>query len=109
LGTHRLFAPHFGSLYNVAINFFELLALGVLIACAVFLIRRNVIKIPRFAKPEMKGWPTLDGNLILWIEMALMIAILKMNAADQVLQARGAEGYTQTGTLWISSSLVPLL
>ena len=30
-----------------------------------FLIRRNIIRIRRFIHSEMKGWPTLDGNLIL--------------------------------------------
>lgn len=109
LGTHRLFAPYLGTLYPIAMNFFECLALGVLLSCVVFLIRRNVIKVPRFTKPEMKGWPALDGNLILIIEISLMIAILKMNAADQVLQARGVEGYHETGKLWISSVLVPLI
>jgi ferredoxin len=108
LGTHRVFAPYLGGFYNVAMNIFEFLALGVLISCVIFLIRRNVVKVKRFTKPEMKGWPTLDGNLILFIEIALMMAILKMNAADQVLQARGVAGYIDTGTLWISSSLIPL-
>ncbi len=106
LGTHRLFAPYLGGLYNVAMNVFEVLTLGVLISCAVFLIRRNVLKVQRFNKPEMKGWPFLDGNLILWIEMALMIAILKMNAADQLLQAQGVAGYTQTGELYVSGLLM---
>ncbi|MCV9388715.1 (Fe-S)-binding protein [Reichenbachiella ulvae] len=109
LGTHRLFAPYLGDFYNVAMNFFEFLALGVLISCVVFLIRRNVIKVPRFTKPEMKGWPAMDGNLILIIEIALMIAILKMNAADQVLQSRDVAGYHETGKLMISSFLVPLI
>ncbi|UXP33800.1 (Fe-S)-binding protein [Reichenbachiella agarivorans] len=108
LGTHRTFAPYLGSFYNVAMNFFEFLALGVLISCVTFLIRRNVIKVPRFTKPEMKGWPAMDGNLILIIEIALMMAIFKMNAADQVLQARGVEGYHDTGRLLISSSLIPI-
>ena len=106
LGTHRFFAPYLGGYYSVALNIFEFLALAVLISCAVFLIRRNVLKVDRFKKPEMKGWPYLDGNLILWIEMALMIAILKMNAADQLLQELGTKGYPQTGTFYISSFLM---
>ncbi|PIB33950.1 Fe-S oxidoreductase [Reichenbachiella sp. 5M10] len=109
LGTHRVFAPYLGSFYNMAMNFFEFLALGVLVSCVIFLIRRNVIKVPRFTKPEMKGWPAMDGNLILLIEIALMMAILKMNAADQVLQAREVVGYHETGKLWISSVLVPIM
>jgi ferredoxin len=108
LGTHRVFAPFLGGFYTVLISFFELLAAGVLLACVVFLIRRNVLKLPRFHKPEMKGFPFLDGNLILIIEIALMMAILKMNAADAVLQSRGAEHYTQTGPFLVSGWLVPL-
>ena len=108
LGTHRVFAPYLGALYPVAMNGFELLALGVLLACLIFLIRRNVLRINRFHHPEMKGWPLLDANLILIIECVLMIAILKMNAADQVLQSRGVPGYVPTGHLIISSLFVPL-
>ncbi|MEP0365413.1 MAG: (Fe-S)-binding protein [Cyclobacteriaceae bacterium] len=109
LGTHRLFAPWLGSFYTFLISFFEILAALVIIACFVFLIRRNILKIDRFHKIEMKGWPTLDGNLILVIEIVLMFAILKMNAADQVLQARGAEGYTPTGSFLVSSMVfVPI-
>lgn len=108
LGTHRIFAPYLGSFYNVAMNFFEFLALGVLISCIAFLIRRNVIRVPRFNKPEMKGWPAMDGNLILIIECVLMFAILKMNAADQILQSRGVAGYVATGDLMISSMFIPI-
>ncbi len=106
-GTHRIFAPYLGGFYTVLINFFEFLAVAVLTACVVFLIRRNIIKVPRFHKPEMKKWPTLDANLILFTEIILMMAILKMNAADQVLQAKGAAHYTHTGTLFFSSFFMP--
>ena len=41
-GTHRVFAPYLGSFYTVCMNFFELIALAVVISCIVFLIRRNV-------------------------------------------------------------------
>lgn len=104
-GTHRIFAPILGNFYTIMINFFEILAVGVLLACIVFLIRRNVLKINRFHKIEMKGWPALDANLILVIEVVLMVAILGMNAADQALQNRGAAHYTQTGTFVVSASL----
>ncbi|HCX24325.1 MAG: Fe-S oxidoreductase [Flammeovirgaceae bacterium] len=108
LGTHRVFAPFLGSFYTVLISFFEVLAVLVIVACVVFLLRRNIAKVDRFHKIEMKGWPTLDGNLILVIETVLMIAILSMNAADQVLQDRGADHYTQTGEFLISGMMKPL-
>ena len=102
-GTHRILAPALGSLYTGAINFFEFLAVGVIFSCIVFFIRRNVLKIDRFKKIEMVGWPALDANLILIIEVLLMVAILGMNGADQILQSRNAEHYTQTGSFFFSS------
>jgi ferredoxin len=106
-GTHRIFAPWLGGFYNVLMNLFEFLAAGVLIACIVFLIRRNLLKVPRFWSAEMTRWPRLDANLILITEIVLMFAILTMNAADQVLQTRDAH-YSPTGTLFFSSYLLPI-
>lgn len=113
-GSHRLFLKPLGSFYPVLINTFEVLALLVIIACAIFLIRRNILKVPRFNSkiyPEMKNWPTLDGNLILIFEIMLMSAFLKMDAADQVLQARGVEPFASalTGKLAISQFLIPIM
>jgi len=107
-GTHRIFAPYLGSFYNVAMNFFEFLAVAVLIACISFLIRRNVLKIPRFWSAEMTAWPRLDANLILIGEIVLMLAILKMNAADQILQTRDSH-YVSTGKLFFSSLYAPII
>ena len=67
LGTHRIFAP-LGSLYDFLIGSFEILAFLVIVAVVVFWIRRNAIRLQRFLKPEMAGWPKKDGNLILYIE-----------------------------------------
>lgn len=82
VGTHRVFAPFLGGFYNVVIGFFELLGVGVIVACAIFLYRRNVLKIARFHKSEMKGWPFKDANYILIIEIVLMCCLLTMNAAE---------------------------
>lgn len=104
-GTHRIAAPALGGLYTGMINFFEVLAAGVLFSCVVFLIRRNILRIQRFKKIEMVGWPALDANLILIIETVLMLAILAMNGADQLLQARGVDHYVSTGTFHISAAM----
>ncbi|WP_162341045.1 (Fe-S)-binding protein [Cyclobacterium salsum] len=104
-GTHRIFASALAGFYTLAMNVFELLALGVLISCVAFLVRRNLMNVPRLSSAELKGWPGLDANLILWIEILLMIAILTMNATDQLLAYRGVEGYIPLGGLWISSSI----
>ena len=108
LGQHRIFAPLLGDFYGFLISFFEILAFLVLFSCVVFLIRRNVINVPRFKKPEMKGWPAMDGNLILVVEVVLMIAILSMNATDLVLQDRGDDHYPITGDFLISGFMKPM-
>jgi len=107
LGTHRIFAPYLGGFYNVLMNVFEFLAVAVLLACVFFLIRRNIMKIPRFWSAEMTSWPRLDANLILVTEIILMSAILTMNATDQILQTRD-DHYVATGSLFFSSYLMPL-
>lgn len=107
-GTHRIFAPYLGGFYNVLMNIFEFLAVGVLLACVVFLWRRNVTRVKRFHAREMTSWPTLDANLILVIEIVLMLAILTMNAADQLLQQQDPEHYASTGPLFFSGMLIPL-
>ena len=73
LGTHRIFSS-LGPVYNVLIAIFEILAFAVLVACAVFLVRRNVLAIARFKSPEMGGWPSMDANIILVAEIVLMFA-----------------------------------
>ncbi|MBO0323578.1 (Fe-S)-binding protein [Muricauda sp. CAU 1633] len=107
LGTHRLFAP-LGTLYDVLIASFEILALLVIVAVVIFWIRRNIIRLKRFIKPEMKGWPKTDGNLILYIEFVLMLLFLTMNAADSQLQQLGAAHYTEAGAFPISQFITPL-
>jgi len=85
-GTHRIF-NEIGSLYGILIGTFEILAFLVFVSVVVFWFRRNVIKIQRFMKSEMKGWPKLDGNLILYFEMVLMGLFIIMNATDVEFQS----------------------
>lgn len=105
-GTHRIFAPFIGSVYPVLMNIFEWLALGVLISCIFFLIRRNILPIQRFRSAELSSWPRMDANIILITEIILMLAIFTMNASDQILQQRDPEHYTSTGTLFLSSFMI---
>jgi len=107
-GTHRVFAPFLGGFYDVLIGSFEWLAFGVLLACIVFLIRRNVLPITRFRSPEMTGWPKNDANIILVVEVLLMFAFLSMNAADSIAQARGLDHYVAAGSFPVSQWLQPL-
>ncbi len=106
-GTHRLFA-FLGPVYDFLIASFEVLALLVIIAVVAFWARRNLIRLKRFLKPEMKGWPKQDGNLILYIELVLMFLFLTMNAADYQLQQMGAEYYVKAGAFPVSSLIAPI-
>ncbi len=108
-GTHRIFAPLLGSLYNVLIGSFEVLALGVWLACVVFFARRNIINLKRFSGTEMTAWPKSDANYILITEVLLMSAFLLMNAADLKLQTLGADHYIKAGSFPVSQYLVNLL
>ncbi|HYH56383.1 MAG TPA: (Fe-S)-binding protein [Anseongella sp.] len=108
-GTHRVFAGPLGGVYTALIASFEVLALGVLLACVVFLIRRNILKLRRFSGPEMTAWPRSDANYILIAEILLMTAFLTMNAADLALQQMGAAGYPQAGGFPVSSLIAGLL
>ncbi|MEP3444296.1 MAG: (Fe-S)-binding protein, partial [Flavobacteriaceae bacterium] len=107
LGTHRIFAP-LGSLYNLLIGSFEVLAFMVIVAIVIFWLRRNIIKLKRFIKPEMEGWPKKDGNMILYIELVLMFLFLTMNAADFQLQQMGTAHYTAAGAFPVSQLIAPL-
>lgn len=97
-GTHRIFSSWIGvDAYRSFINLFEILALLVLVACVIFLIRRNVVKIARFWKPEMKGWPASDANLILIAEVLLMSAFLLMDASDALIMQSNSEALITDG------------
>jgi len=109
LGTHRLFFPFTASFYTFLINFFEILALGVLVVCVIFLARRNLIKLQRFTSKDLNGWPRSDANYILIVEIVLMSLFLTMNAADRNLQLLGNEHYHDTGNFVISGLIAPLL
>ncbi len=113
-GKHRLFSGVLGTFYPFLINFFECFAVAVVAACIVFLVRRNMLKTSRFIKPEMKGWPSTDANIILVWEILLMFALYTMNATDSAIQNHISHNeyisshYTPVGSFVVSSFLVPL-
>lgn len=90
-GSHRLFHDALGGFYTFMISFIEILSVAALIATLAFLSRRNLLKVPRFNMREMKGWPKMDGNMILFMELILVMCIFTMNGADEAahLQATG--------------------
>lgn len=108
-GVHRFFAPYLGVVYTFIISSIEILSVLALVATLIFLVRRNLLVVPRFNKPEMKGWPKMDGNIILFAEIVLVAGIFMMNGADTLLQGLDPAHYPQTGNFAISSWLGPLL
>ena len=84
------------------------MAVLVIFACLVFLIRRNILKIKRFNSNEMTNWPRLDANIILLTEIVLMLAFLSMNAADSVLQTIKSVPNQQNGVFLISGLISPI-
>ena len=108
-GSHRFLSSILSiNLYNFLIASFEILALLVLVACILFLIRRNIIRIKRFFGNEMTKWPKTDANLILIFEILLMCAFLTMNAADSILQDIDSY-YAHVGSFPVSQWIVPLI
>jgi len=106
-GTHRILS-FMGGFYDFLIASFEILAVLVLLACIVFLSRRNIIKLKRFQSKELANWPKSDANIILITEIFLMSAFLIMNATDYLLQQQNAEHYIQAGAFPVSSLIAPL-
>jgi heterodisulfide reductase subunit C len=106
-GTHRSLMIT-GAVYPYLISIFEVFALAVILACIIFLVRRNVIRLKRFQNREMTTWPRSDANIILVTEILLMGSILVMNAADGILQSQGHEYYAASGTFLVSQVLQPL-
>ena len=90
-GQHRFFWKMIGGsgilagFYTFIISFIEILSVLALVATFAFLARRNLLKIPRFKKSEMTGWPTLDANLILFGELILVTCIFMMNSTDMAM------------------------
>ena len=104
-GKHRLFAAPLGKLYTFLINSFEILAVLVAVACVIFLVRRNIIKLKRFISKDLNGWPRSDANNILITEIALMSLFLILNTSDRALQLQGSEHYHDTGSFLVSGLL----
>ncbi len=108
LGTHRVFAPLLGKVYDLLIASFEILAALVLISVVLFWLRRNALRVKRFWKPEMKGWPKKDADYILYFEIVLMTLFLSMNATDLLLQDSGDPYYIKAGSFPVSELMTPM-
>ncbi|MDP5171725.1 MAG: (Fe-S)-binding protein [Bacteroidia bacterium] len=98
-GQHRILGQYFGGLYDVLMVINECLGALVIVASVMLLIRRNVLKVKRFQGIEMteskglilrRNYSHLDANIILFTEIALMLALFAFNIADIQLHALGA-------------------
>ena len=107
-GTHRIFAPYLGVVYDVLIASFEILAFLVIFAVTVFWIRRNIIRLNRFIHSDLKGFPKSDANYILYFETVLMILFLLMNASDLHLQNVPGGVFHKAGAFPISQFIAPV-
>lgn len=109
-GTHRIFAPYLGVVYDVLIASFEILAILVIFAVTVFWIRRNFIRLKRFIHSDLTGFPKSDANYILYFETVLMILFLLMNASDLHLQnvPGGYSHFHKAGSYPISQFIAPI-
>ncbi len=104
-GNHRFFMHALGGFYTFMISFIEILSVAALVATVLFLARRNILRVARFQKPEMKGFPTRDANLILCMEIILVCCIFTMNGADEALFLQGASHASEsTGTFGFAIS-----
>jgi heterodisulfide reductase subunit C len=106
-GSHRalrFLGPGYDAL--MAVN--EVLALLVIVACVIFLARRNITRVPRLTRgPEMRAWPRLDANIILVVEIVLMLALFAFNTADLKLAA--LQGEDLAGSYPVSHLFLNLL
>lgn len=108
-GTHRFFAS-MGIFYDILIGSFEILALLVIVSVTVFWIRRNILRLKRFANPDLQGFPKNDANYILYFETILMLLFLLMNASDLHLQniPGGYSHFIKAGSFPVSQFIAPL-
>ncbi len=106
-GSHRFFAPYLGGFYTFIISFIEILSVLAFVATVAFIARRFVLKVERFQKPELKGFPNFDAAVILTLEILLIIGIFCMNSADTVLQQKLPNEYHHTGFFAVSGWLGP--
>ena len=108
-GSHRFFLNKLGWIYVLLISTIEVLSVLAFISTLYFLARRNLLQVPRFKMSEMTGWPKLDGNIILYLEIVLLVCVFTMNGADEALFLQGKSHVTGSGSFGflISSFTAP--
>jgi len=106
-GTHR-FLSFLGPVYSGLMATNEVLGALVIVAVVAFWWRRNrKPPLQRFTGPELRAWPKMDANIILYVEVVLMAALFTMNTSD--LRLHQLRGETLPGAYPISSLLTGLM
>lgn len=106
-GTHR-FLSFLGPVYSGLMATNEVLGALVIVAVVAFWWRRNrKPPLQRFTGPELRAWPKMDANIILYVEVILMAALFTMNTSD--LRLHQLRGETLPGAYPISSLLTGLM
>lgn len=91
-GTHRALG-FLGPVYSGLMAVNEVLGALVMVTVAIMWWRRNrSTPVRRFTGVELRAWPRLDANVILYIEFVLMIALFTMNGAELKIRALTGEG-----------------
>jgi|TARA_B110000305_G_C19438509_1_gene640402 heterodisulfide reductase subunit C len=108
-GSHRFFLSKLGWIYILLISTIEVLSVLAFVSTLYFLARRNLLQVPRFKMSEMTGWPKLDGNIILYLEIVLLVCVFIMNGADEALFLQGKSHVAGSGSFGflISSFTAP--
>ncbi|WP_324673753.1 4Fe-4S dicluster domain-containing protein [Hymenobacter sp. GOD-10R] len=105
-GTHRVL-QFLGPVYDALMATNEVLGALVIVAVIAFWWRRNRSQpVRRFTGPELRAWPKLDANIILYVEVILMLALFTMNTSD--LKLHQLRGEDLPGIFPISSLLTGL-
>ena len=97
-GSHRFFLNKLGWIYVFLISTIEVLSVLAFVSTLYFLARRNLLQVPRFKMSEMTGWPKLDGNIILYLEIVLLVCVFIMNGADEALFLQGKSHVAGSGS-----------
>ena len=108
-GTHRIFAPYLGGFYNVLMNIFEFLAVAVLFACVVMLVRRNVLKIKRFWSAEMTALAKTRCQHYSYYRNHFDVCNSYHECRGSGFARKRSHITPHTGTLFFSGQLIPLL
>ncbi len=101
-GTHRALGV-MGPLYSALTATNEVLGALVVLAVIALWWRRNVKKVRRFSGVEMRAWPRLDADMILYIELVLMTALFVMNTADLKLHGDALPGAYPVSSLLVGA------